>query len=269
MPLKFAANLAWLFTEVPLLDRFAAARQAGFQHVELVHPYDTPAEALRAALDRSGQELVLALLPCGRWAEGERGIAADPERVAEFRAGVRTAAAYARLLGIPRLNCMAGRGVPGCPRRLQVQTMVENVRFAADVLGELGVKVVIEHVNPYTIPNFLLTRVAEVLEVIAEVNRPNVFLQYDIYHAQRAEGNLTEILRNHLAQIDHIHVGDTPGRHQPGTGEIEYRFLFCEMERLGYRQFVGLEYEPIPDTVTSLQWLTAYGFPLGTAGPSA
>jgi len=263
VPLKFAANLAWLFTEVPLLERFAAARHAGFQHVELVHPYDIPAEDLRAALDRTGQELVLALLPCGRWAEGERGIAADPGRVAEFRAGVRTAAAYAHLLGIPRLNCMAGRSLPGCPRRLQVQTMVENVRFAADVLAEQGVKVVIEHVNPYTIPGFLLTRVGEVLEVIAEAKRPNVFLQYDIYHAQRAEGNLTEILRNHLAMIDHIHVGDNPGRHQPGTGEIDYGFLFGEMERLGYRQVIGLEYEPVPDTLTSLAWLKAYGFPSG------
>jgi hydroxypyruvate isomerase len=269
VPLKFAANLAWLFTEVPFMDRFAAARQAGFDHVELVHPYEYSAEALKDALDRNGQEIVLFLLPSGNWAGGDRGIAASPDRTEEFRAGIRTAVAYARLLGVPRMNCMAGKMVPGFSRREHLRTMAENIKFAADALGAIGVKVVIEHVNPYTIPGFLLTRVEEVLEVIAAANRPNVHVQYDIYHAQRAEGNLTEILRNHIAQIDHIHVGDTPGRHQPGTGEIRYRFLFSEMDRLGYSQFVGLEYEPIPDTLNSLGWLNEYGLQRGSKARSA
>jgi hydroxypyruvate isomerase len=255
---KLAANLGWLFTEVPFTDRFAAARQAGFKHVEFLLPYEYPAEELKRLLDENGLRIVLFILPSGNWLK-DRGIAASPDRVEEFRAGVKIAISYAKILGVPRVNCMAGKMTPGFSPEQHWATMIENLRFAADALGEIGVKVVVEHVNRYTIPSFFLNRVQDVLDVIAEAKRPNLYVQYDIYHAQRTEGNLAQILREHIAQIDHIHVADTPGRHQPGTGEINYPFLFSEMDKLGYKEFVGLEYEPTADTVSSLGWIKEYG----------
>ncbi|HLA80444.1 MAG TPA: TIM barrel protein [Thermoleophilia bacterium] len=256
---RLAANLVWLFTEVPFMDRFAAAQRAGFRYVEFLLPYEYPAEKVKEVLDQNGQQVVLFLLPSGDWASGDRGVAASPNRVGEFRAGVKTALSYARVLGVPRIGCLAGKTVPGYSRREQWNTLVENLQFVADAMGEMGIKVLVEHVSHAAIPGFILSRVQDVLDVIAEANRPNLYVHYDIYHAQRTEGNLTQILRDHIASIDHIHVADTPGRHQPGTGEINYRFLFSEIDRLGYGQFVGLEYEPIPDTVKSLEWIKEYG----------
>ena len=257
---KLAANLVWLFTDVPFLDRFAAAAKAGFKYVEFLIPYEYPAEQIKELLDRNGLKVVLYNLPNGNnWAGGDRGIAASPNRIEEFRAGVKTALTYAKIQGVPRVNCLSGKMVPGYSLEEHRKTMVENLRFAADALGEIGVKVVIEHCNTYTIPGFMLTRVQEVVDIIAEAKRPNIYVQYDIYHAQRTEGNLAQILRDHMSLIDHIHVADTPGRHQPGTGEINYRFLFAEMDRLGYKECVGMEYEPQPDTLSSFGWIKEYG----------
>ncbi len=259
---KLAANLTMLFTDVPFLDRFAAAKQAGFKYVEFLFPYEHPAEKVKEILDKNGLQVVLFNLPSGNWAGGDRGIAASPNRVEEFRAGVKTAVSYAKLLDVPRLNCLAGKMVPGYSREEHRKTLVENLRFAADAVKEIGVKLVVEHINPYDIPGFFLNRVQDVLDVIAEANRPNLYLQYDIYHAQRTEGNLAQILREHFAKIDHIQVADNPGRHQPGTGEINYPFLFAEMDRLGYTGYVGLEYVPDPGTVKSLGWVKEYGYQL-------
>lgn len=256
---RVAANLVWLFTEVPFMDRFAAARRAGFKYVEFLLPYEHPGEQIKEALDTNDQQAVLFLSPSGDWASGERGIAASPTRVAEFRSGIKTAISYARILGVSRVGCLAGKITPGCSRKEQRSTLIENLRFAADAMGEYGIKVLVEHVSLAAIPGFFLNRVHEVLDVIADAGRSNLYLHYDMYHAQRTEGNLTQILRDHIARIDHIHIADTPGRHQPGTGEINYPFLFAEMDTLGYKEFVGLEYEPIPDTVKSLGWIKEYG----------
>ncbi len=256
---RVAANLTMLFTDVPFLDRFAAAKRAGFKYVEFLFPYEHPAEKVKQALDANGLQVVLFNLPSGNWAAGDRGIGASPNRIEEFRAGVKTAVSYAKVLRAPRLNCLAGKLVPGFSREEHRKTLVENLRFAADALQEIGVKLIIEAINHYDIPGFFLNRVQEVVDVIAEVGRPNVFVQYDLYHAQREEGNLVPTLREHLAKIDHIQIADNPGRHQPGTGEINYPFLFAELDNLGYGGFVGCEYVPNPDTMHSLDWIKEYG----------
>ncbi len=256
---KLAANLTMLFTDVPFLDRFAAAKQAGFKYVEFLFPYEQPAEKVKEALDKDGLQVVLFNLPSGNWAGGDRGIGASPNRVEEFRAGVKTAVSYAKALGVPRMNCLAGKMVPGHSREEHRKTLVENLRFAAEALEKIGVKQIVENINPFDIPGFFLNRVQDVLDVIAEAKHPNLYVQYDIYHAQRTEGNLAQILREQFAKIDHIQVADNPGRHQPGTGEINYPFLFAEMDKLGYKGYVGLEYVPAPNTLGSLGWIKEYG----------
>ena len=232
---------------------------AGVADVEFLFPYDHPAEEIKARLDRNGLTVVLFNLPSGNWAGGDRGIAANPDRVQEFRDGVGRAVAYAGILGPPRLNCLAGKVVPGLGRAESWRTLVENVRFAADALAAAGRKLVVEPINHYDIPGFFLNRTQEALDLITEAARPNVYVQYDVYHAQREEGNLVPTLRERIASIDHIQVADNPGRHQPGTGEINYPFLFAELDRLGYGGFVGCEYVPAPDTAGSLGWIQAMG----------
>jgi hydroxypyruvate isomerase len=256
---KVAANLTMLFQDVPFLDRFAAAKQAGFKYVEFLFPYDHPAEKVKEALDKNGLKVVLFNLPSGNWGGGDRGIGASPNRVEEYRAGVKKAVEYAKLLGVPRMNTLDGKAVQGFSREDHLKTLVENLKFSADALGQIGVKQIVEHINPFDIPGFVLNRVQDVLDVLAQVNRPNTAVQYDIYHAQRTEGNLVQILREQFAKIDHIQVADNPGRNQPGTGEINYPFVFAEMDKLGYQGFVGLEYVPKPDTLKSLGWIKEYG----------
>ncbi len=255
---KLAANLTMLFTDVPFLERFAAAKQAGFKAVEFLFPYEHPAEKVKEALDKNGLKVVLFNLPSGNWAGGDRGIGASPNRVDEYREGVKKAVEYAKVLSVPRMNCLVGKMVAGHSREEHRKTLVENLRYSADALGQIGVKQIVEHINNFDIPGFFLNRVQDVLDVLAEVNRPNLGLQYDIYHAQRTEGNLAQILREQFAKIDHIQVADNPGRNQPGTGEINYKFLFAEMDRLGYQGHVGLEYVPKPDTLKSLGWIKEY-----------
>ena len=251
----FAANLTMLFTEVPFMERFALARAAGFQFVEYLFPYDYPAEELKAQLDRHGLRQVLFNLPAGDWGKGDRGIAADPARVGEFRAGLSRAVDYARVLGVVNLNCLAGKQVSGVDAERQRETLVENLRFAARLLGGEGLRLLVEPINHFDIPGFLLNRTGQVLEILDQVGEANAFLQFDVYHAQREEGELAATLRGQLRRIGHIQVADNPGRHQPGTGEINFPFLFAEMDRLGYPGHVGLEYIPSPDTASSFGWM--------------
>ncbi len=260
---KIAANLTLMFTDKPFIERFAAAAQAGFKSVEFLLPYEQPADKVKEALDKNGLKVVLFNLPSGNWAGGDRGIGASPNRIEEFRAGVKTAVEYAKVLGVPRMNCLAGKLVQGYSKEVHIKTLVENLKFSADALGQIGVNQIIEHINPFDIPGFVLNRVSEVVDVIQQVGRPNVYVQYDIYHAQRTEGNLAQIVREQFAKIDHIQIADNPGRHQPGTGEINFPFLFAEMDRLGYQGYVGLEYNPMPDTVGSLGWIKDYKVQLG------
>jgi hydroxypyruvate isomerase len=256
----FAANLTMLFTEVPFLERFALAREAGFKFVEYLLPYEyTPGE-IRKRLGQNGLRQVLFNLPCGDWAGGDRGIAANPNRVNEFRTGVAKAVDYALGLGVPTLNCLAGKRVPGVDEATHRATFVANLKHAARMLAAKDLRLVMEPINHYDIPGFWLNRTDQALALLEEVGEPNLSIQYDIYHAQREEGELTATLRNHLARIGHIQVADNPGRHQPGTGEINYAFLFRELDRLGYQGYVGLEYVPTPDSRSSFGWIRAMGY---------
>ncbi len=256
----FAANLTMLFTEVPFLDRFALAKEAGFRFVEYLFPYDFDPAELRRQLDQHGLRQVLFNLPSGNWGQGDRGIAADPARVAEFRAGVPKAVEYALALGVGNLNCLAGKRVAGVDEALQLGTLAENLQFAARLLGAKGLRLMVEACNHFDIPGFLLNRTDQALGVLEAAGEPNLFLQYDVYHAQREEGELTATLRKHLPRIGHIQIADNPGRHQPGTGEINFPFLFQELDRLGYAGYVGLEYIPTPDSQSSFGWIKTMGY---------
>lgn len=251
---KFAANLTMLFTEVPFLERFQAAREAGFRYVEFLSPYEYEYDELKQAVDRNGLQVVLINLPSGDWAGGDRGIAAHPARKEEFRAGVEKAVAWAKVLGVPRMNCLAGKTASEFSRKAQWETLVENVRYAADALAREGLDLMVEPINHFDIPGFFLNTVAETAELLRQVDRPNVYIQFDVYHVQRQEGNITPTLREHFDRIGHIQIADNPGRHQPGTGEINYPFLFAELDRLGYRGYVAAEYVPTPGTLESLDW---------------
>jgi len=256
---KFAANLTMLFTEVPFMERFALARSAGLTYVEYLFPYAFKADELKAELQKHSLTQVLFNLPSGDWAAGDRGIGASPGREAEFRAGVPKAIEYALALGVPRLNCLAGKRVAGRSDAEHRDTLVQNVRFAAAELAEHGLELLIEPINHFDIPGFFVNRTEHALQLIDEVGLPNVRVQYDIYHAQREEGELTATFRKHLNRIGHIQIADNPGRHQPGTGEINFPFLFRQLDECGYSGWVGLEYIPSPTTTASLGWLREYG----------
>ena len=251
---RFAANLTMLFTEVPFLDRFERAARAGFQAVEFLFPYAHPAEEIRRRLDEHRLALVLHNLPAGDWDAGERGIACLPDRVDEFRAGVATAIAYAKALGVTQLNCLAGKAPAGADPALLNRTLVANLRFAADALRRADLKLLVEPINTFDIPGFFVNRTAQALAIIDEVGADNLFLQYDLYHAQRMEGELAATLEKHLARIAHVQLADNPGRHEPGSGEINYPFIFAHLDRIGYRGWVGCEYKPATTTEAGLQW---------------
>jgi hydroxypyruvate isomerase len=252
---RFAANLSMLFTEVAFLERFERAAAAGFQAVEFLFPYAWPAAQIRELLDRHGLQLVLHNLPAGDWDAGERGIACLPDRVQEFRTGVATALQYAEVLGVGQLNCLAGKAPAGADPALLRATLVDNLRFAAAELGKAGLKLLVEPINTFDIPGFFVNRTQQALDILDEVGAANAFVQYDIYHAQRMEGELASTLQKHLARIAHVQLADNPGRNEPGTGEICYPFLFEHLDRIGYQGWIGCEYKPAAGTEAGLGWL--------------
>src|SRR4051794_28623697 len=251
----FAANLSFLWTELPFLERFDAAREAGFTRVEYMFPYEHPAPDIRARLDAARLEQVLFNLPAGEWAAGDRGIASDPRRVDEFRAGVELALAYADALDVAQLNCLAGLRLDDVAETTQWSTLVGNVRHAARELEAAGRRLLVEPVNTYDVPGFLLPTTADALRLMDEVDEPNVLLQFDAYHVRRMEGDPARRLATLLDRVGHVQIADDPGRHQPGTGEIDFAALFELLDDAGYHGAVGLEYVPTPDTAGSLGWL--------------
>ena len=254
---RFAANLSMLFTEVPFLDRFERAARTGFEAVEFLFPYEFPPEEIRARIDTHRLRIVLHNLPAGDWAAGERGIVCHPDRIAEFRAGVAQAVTYAKALGVPQLNCLAGKAPAGVAADVLRRTLVENLCFAATELKTAGLRLLIEPINPFDIPGFYLTRTDQALDILDEVDASNAYVQYDIYHAQRTEGELAATLQKHLPRIGHVQLADNPGRNEPGTGEINYRYLFAHLDRIGYDGWVGCEYRPARTTEIGLGWRTA------------
>jgi hydroxypyruvate isomerase len=254
---RFAANLTMLFDDLPFLDRFAAAREAGFAAVEYLFPYDHPPAELLARLRHHGLKQVLHNLPAGNWAAGDRGIACDPRRVQEFRDGVAHAIRYAHALDCPQLNCLAGKLPAGVPPQEATATLVDNLHYAARELGREGLRLLVEPINAFDIPGFFLTRTDQALAILDEVGADNLLLQYDVYHAQRSEGELAATLQRHLPRIGHIQVADNPGRHEPGTGEINYAFLFRRLDELKWSGWIGCEYKPAAGTVEGLGWMEA------------
>ncbi len=252
---KFAANLTMLFTEQPFLDRFEHAAKAGFKAVEFLFPYAYPAQDIKARLDANGLTLVLHNLPAGNWDAGERGIACHPDRVDEFRAGVATAITYAKALEVKQLNCLAGKTQPGITEQIHRQAFVANLKFAASALHGASLRLLIEPINTFDIPGFYLSRTAQALDILTEVGSDNAFVQYDIYHAQRTEGELAATMQKVLPRIGHIQLADNPGRNEPGTGEINYPFLFAHLDRIGYTGWIGCEYKPATTTEAGLGWL--------------
>jgi hydroxypyruvate isomerase len=253
---KFAANLTMLFNEVAFLDRFAAARRAGFAGVEYLFPYEHDAKEIRRRLDEQGLTQVLHNLPAGNWSGGERGIACHPDRVAEFEEGVTRAIQYATALGCRQLNCLAGIAPAGVDEVRARTTFVANLRGAARRLQDAGIRLLIEAINTRDIPRFFLRTTAQALEIMGEVGSDNLFLQYDVYHMQIMEGDLATTIQKHLDRIAHVQIADNPGRHEPGTGEINYDFLFDYLDRIGYDGWVGCEYKPAASTESGLGWMT-------------
>ncbi len=255
---RLAANLSMLFTELEFLDRFDAAAKAGFRGVEYLFPYDFPAEEIATRLQNNNLTQVLFNLPAGDWVAGERGIACLPERTSEFREGVAKAIDYAQVLGCKQINCLAGIAPEGALSRAE-ETFVENLRYASNQLEQAGIQLVIEAINTRDIPGFFLKNTKQALEIVEAVGSGNIALQYDIYHMQIMEGDLARTIENNLASIKHIQLADNPGRHEPGSGEINYQFLFKFLDRIGYQGWIGCEYKPATTTEAGLGWLAAYG----------
>ena len=252
---KLAANLSTLFPELDFLDRFAAAARAGFRFVEYQFPYAWPAEEIARRARAAGVEVVLHNLPAGDMAKGERGIACLPGRAREFRDSLEKAVDYAKAVDCPRLNCIAGLAPQDEAHRRQ---LVDNVRYAARRLGEVGVQLVIEPINTRTVPGFFLTGSAQALDVLNDAGESNAFLQYDIFHMQIMEGDLARTIERLLPRIGHVQLADVPDRHEPGSGEINFAFLLERIDALGYAGWIGCEYNPRGDTLEGLKWARAY-----------
>jgi hydroxypyruvate isomerase len=251
---RLAANLSMLFPQLGFLERFAAAAGAGFRGVEYQFPYAFPARAIGECAREAGLEVVLHNLPAGDAARGDRGIACLPQRVTEFRDGVERALEYALAAGCPRLNCLAGVVAPEAPRPVHFDTLVENVRFAAARLKRAGIALTLEAINTRTVPGFFIANTRQALEVLEAAGADNAFLQYDIFHMQIMEGDLARSIEHLLPRIGHLQLADVPGRHEPGSGEINFDFLLRHIDRIGYGGWIGCEYNPLGDTVEGLAW---------------
>ncbi len=263
---KFAANISMLFTEHPFLERFARAREAGFQTVEFLFPYEYDIAAIARELRGNDLELVLFNLPAGDFAAGDRGLANDPRRIDEFRAGVREGLRVAAELSPGKLNCLAGKRLRDIPEDSQTETLIGNLRYAASAAAEAGIRQVFEPLNEFDAPGYFLTTPNAGFAVLGRADHPNLSLQYDIYHAQRMSGNLAATIATRIGQIGHVQIADSPARHEPGTGEINYPFVFRALDETGYTDWVSLEYHPLEDTSSSLRWLKDLGYwPVETA----
>lgn len=255
---KFAANLSMMFTDEPFLNRFARASAAGFRGVEFLFPYDYTQAEVTGAVRAAGVEVVLFNTVPGDWAKGERGLAALPGREQAFLDGVKKAIDYATAMGCPRIHAMAGLVPEGADRAEMGVTYRKNLEQAAALAARASLDVVIEPINTIDIPGFFLNRTEEAATVIADVGAPNLKIQFDIYHRQIMQGDIARAIAAHLPLIGHMQLADNPGRNEPGTGEINYPFLFGEIDRLGFAGWVGCEYKPKGDTEAGLGWFAPY-----------
>ena len=255
---KLAANLNFLFTEVDFLERFALAKQHGFEAVEYPFPYDNPEEELASRLREHGLTQALINLPAGDWAAGDRGMACDPARVDEFREGVGAAIRYARALRCPRANCLAGFAPEGVSEATAQRTLVENLRYAGRAFQDAELQLLVEPINTRDMPGFFVNTSAQTLALREEVGDGLIGLQYDAYHMQIMEGDLARTVEENLSAIGHIQIADNPGRHEPGTGEVNYAFFLRHLDTVGYDGWVGCEYAPATTTEAGLGWIRPY-----------
>ncbi|HWQ38475.1 MAG TPA: 2-oxo-tetronate isomerase [Burkholderiales bacterium] len=255
---RLNANLSMMFTEVGFLDRFGAAARAGFKGVEFLFPYEFPAAQIREQLDRHRLQMVLFNMPPGDWNAGDRGLACDPGKVAQFQDGVAQALEYARALGCRRLHCMAGLKPRGVSEEKMRETYIANLQFAGRELAKHDITLLIEAINTRDIPGFYLNYSRQAFDIMHYAGVPNLKFQYDIYHMQIMEGDLAPTIEKHLDKIGHMQLADTPGRHEPGTGEINYGFLLPFIDRVGYQGWIGCEYRPAGRTEEGLAWTRPY-----------
>ncbi|XP_005090132.1 putative hydroxypyruvate isomerase [Aplysia californica] len=266
MPLKFAANISMMFLELPSLEaRYSAAKKAGFQYVELTFPYGESVDSLRAAREASGLEQVLINAFPGDLSAGDLGLAAQPDRVQEFREKLELSISYATGLQCKRMHIMAGRIPAGADDGLKekmMSTYLDNIKYAADRLQKEGILALIEPVNNrISVPGYFLSNPHKGLEIVKQVNHPNLKLQFDIFHVQIMDGNLTKNIEAFLPYIGHIQIAQVPDRGEPDeTGEINYPYVFSVLERVGYEGYIGLEYKPKGKTEDGLKWLRSLGY---------
>ena len=253
--LSFSANLSMLFTEVDFLERFARAAKAGFRAVECQFPYRYNMDELAVRLQRHQLVLVLHNLPAGDWAGGDRGIACLPDRVGEFRDGVGRAIESATALGCTQLNCLAGLAPAGASHDSLRQTFVDNLRFAARALKAHDITLLVEPLNTRDTPGFFLQTSQQAVEIIEEVSADNLCLQFDVYHMHIMEGDVVRSIERNRENIGHVQIADDPGRHEPGTGGIDFATVFQTLDRLKYGGWIGCEYVPSTTTEESLVWL--------------
>lgn len=253
--LRFSANVTTMYPEVPFLERFGRARASGFRYVECQFPYAYSIAELQAQLKENELEMVLFNLPPGDWGQGDRGLAIDPKRREEFIESVATGLRYATALGCTRLHCMTGILPEGFEQEEAYAVLQDNVRYAAAEAKKHGVTILIEPINSMDMPGYYMSSLALAERLIREVNSPLVRLQFDFYHIQRIQGELLNSYLKLSSIIGHVQIADNPGRHQPGTGEINYMKIFEELQTVDYDGFIGCEYNPLGDTDDSLQWL--------------
>jgi len=255
---KFNANLSMMFNEVGFLERFGAAAKAGFRGVEFLFPYDFPAAQIREQLDKHNLQMVLFNMPPGNFAAGDRGLACDPAKVGEFQDNIGQTLDYAKALGATQIHCMAGLKPRGVGEDKLRETYIANLQFAGKELAKQNLKLLIEGINTRDIPGFYLNYSRQAFDIMHYANVPNLLFQYDIYHMQIMEGDLATTVEKNLAKIGHMQLADTPGRHEPGTGEINYPFLFQFFDKIGYKGWIGCEYRPAAKTEDGLGWLKPY-----------
>ncbi|MEJ0098248.1 MAG: TIM barrel protein [Pseudomonadota bacterium] len=251
--IRLAANLSTLFTELPFLERFAAAAAAGFKSVECQFPYEAEPAVVAARVQAAGLEWVLFNAPPGN--AGERGIASLPGRERDFDASIEVAARYAEAGACPRVHVMAGLVPQGADRARHLDCFIDSIGRAADRLAALGALVMIEPINTRVdVPGYLLDSTTLALECMARAARPNIRLQYDVYHMQIMEGDLLRSIGRLLPHIGHIQIADNPGRHEPGTGEVAFERVLPGIDALGYSGYIGCEYLPAAGTMQGLAW---------------
>tara|TARA_Y100000994_G_scaffold33938_1_gene24223 strand:- start:1828 stop:2604 length:777 start_codon:yes stop_codon:yes gene_type:complete len=252
---KFDANISMMFNEVDFLDRFELAAKAGFSGVEFLSPYEYEVDEILDRLQQNNLSQVLHNLPVGNFSAGERGIACLPDRIDEFKSSVDQTVKYATKLGAPQVNCLSGIKPENVSDDLAEETLINNLKYAAPILQEAGVKLIVESINTIDMPGFFLTNTSQALSLIEKVDHPNLFIQYDIYHMQIMEGDLSRTIENNLAMISHMQLADNPGRHEPGTGEINYNYLLSFIDEIGYDGWIGCEYIPLKNTLEGLDWM--------------